>query len=251
LLVRIRDGTERAPSLISLRNIPELRGIEVGEPTRIGAATPVADLVEHAALGETYPVLVEAARRIGSAQIRNAATIGGNLCNASPCADTAPPLLVLDARVRVEGPAGSREVPLEEFFVAPGETRLAPGEVLTHVLIDRPPPGARARFLKHGRVRMDLALVSVAALLATDEGRATRVRVAAGSVAPRPVRLHRVEELLEGEPVTSDLVAEAGALAREEIAPISDVRASAEYRRDLTEVLTRRALGSLAGEEAR
>ncbi|MFQ5844440.1 MAG: FAD binding domain-containing protein, partial [Planctomycetota bacterium] len=185
--------------------------------------------------------------RLGSPQIRNVATVGGNLCRAAPGADLAPPLLVHEARVRLRGAAGSRDLPLEEFMLGPGETCLGPGEVLGAVLLDPPPAGARTVFLKKGRVRMDLSLVSVAVLLELEGKRCRRARVAAGSVAPTPLRLRRVEALLEGRPITPAVAAEARAAAAAEVAPITDVRATESYRRRIAGVFVERALSRLLG----
>lgn len=249
LLARMRSGLEApATALISLRSLPELAAITANGATSIGAMATLTDVSEHPAVGEGYPVLVQAVRRIGSVQIRNAATLGGNLASAAPCADSAPALLVLEARVRIAGRDGHRDLPLAELFTGPRETCLGPEEVLTAILLDPPRPGARGVFLKKTRVHVDLALVSVAVLIELDADRETcsRVRIAAGSVAPTPVRLPEVESLLAEEKITPEVVARAQELAREGIAPISDVRASADYRRHMTGVLLSRALSTLA-----
>jgi carbon-monoxide dehydrogenase medium subunit len=208
--------------------------------------TRIVELVEHRALRERYPVLVEAALRLGSPQIRNVATVGGNLCNASPCADTATPLLVLEARVRLRGPAGERELPLEQLFLGAGETALAPGELLAEIVLLPPGPTARATFKKKGRVRMDLALASATVLVELDGAVCRRARVAAGSVAPTPLRLKEVEALLAGQALTADVLAAAGTAAAGAVSPISDVRCTAEYRRQLVAVYVKRALEELA-----
>jgi CO/xanthine dehydrogenase FAD-binding subunit len=232
VLVQLRDGRRVPPALIALSRVAGLAGIADEDGALIiGAATTVADLAARCPLA----VIAQAARAVGSPQIRNVATVGGNLCNASPCADLAPPLLVLDASVRLEGPEGRRSLPLEDFFEAPGQTRLRPGEILTAIEVPRPAPGTRAAFAKHGRVAMDLALASVAVLVAPDG----RVRVAAGSVAPRPIRLRGVEAALAADPTA---IAEARELAAREVQPISDVRAGAAYRRHLVGALLARAL---------
>ncbi|MFQ6103865.1 MAG: FAD binding domain-containing protein [Candidatus Glassbacteria bacterium] len=241
LLVRIRAGVERPTVLISLRNIEELKGINLGKSTEIGSMTTISEILEHPTLGEAYPVLLDAARPFASMQIRNQATVGGNLCNASPCADMAQVLLVLDARVRIAGPGGRREMSLNEFFLGEGKTHLSPDEVLTSIVIDELPPQARASYMKKRRVQMDLALVSVAVLLEMNGARCTRARVAAGAVAPRPLRLRGVEDQLEDQRIDSNLLMRASELAKQEVSPITDVRTSAEYRRHMTGVLFRRA----------
>jgi carbon-monoxide dehydrogenase medium subunit len=230
-------------TLISLRSIPELEGIDVeGDGVRLGALALVADLLEHPAIAERYPVIKEACRLFASVQIRNAATVGGNLCNASPAADLAPPLLVHDAKVRLRRAGGAREMPLDEFFLGPGRTALAPGEILTDVLLDPPAPGTRTAFLRKTRVRMDIALASVAILVETEGDRCRKARLAAGSVAPTPLRLREVEALLEGKRITPELAVEAGALAARGLQPIDDVRTSAAYRRRIMGVYVKRGL---------
>lgn len=238
-------GDDRPPTLISLRSIPGLDGIEIGPPTRIGAMTLVADVLAHPGIAARFPTINQACHLFASMQIRNAATVGGNLCNASPAADLAPPLLVHDARVRLAGPSGAREMALEELFVGPGRTALDKGEILTDVLLDAPPAGAASTFLRKTRVRMDIALISVAVLLELDGARCTRARVAAGAVAPTPLRLKTVEARLEGETITPELAAEAGALAAQSVDPIDDIRTTAAYRRHMVGVYVKRAIEEL------
>jgi carbon-monoxide dehydrogenase medium subunit len=250
LMVKIKNRQLSPQALISLRSIPELRGIETRGAVRIGAMTTITDLIRDESLREKYPVLVEAARRLGSPQVRNVATLGGNLCNCSPCADTATPLLVLEARAMLRNPRGTREIPLHELFKQPGQTCLATDEVLTHVLVPafnatRKGSGVRAIFFKKGRVKMDLAVASLSVLLQTEGNRIQKARLAAGSVAPVPLRLTRVEDLLEGQNLKSSLIAEARRLAEEGVAPITDIRSTAEYRRHIVGVFVQRALESL------
>jgi carbon-monoxide dehydrogenase medium subunit len=251
LLVQLRAGLLRPPAVVSLRNIPELAGVtaEPGGGLRIGAATPVADLLRHATVVRRYPLLAQALRVMASPQIRNVATLGGNLCNASPCADTAPPLLAYEARVVLRSARGRRELPLEEFFRGPGETDCRAGELLAAVRLPAPPPGARVLFHKQRRVHLDLALASIAVLLQLRGTSCRKARLAAGSVGPTPLRLHEVERLLEGRTVTAELAAEAGTLAAQTVSPITDLRSTAEWRRRIVEVRVRRALLELAGLE--
>jgi carbon-monoxide dehydrogenase medium subunit len=245
LMVQIRTRIVNPPALISLRNISELRGIEPGKITRIGSMTTISEILAHQRLGKIYPALHDAARPFASMQIRNLATIGGNLCNASPCADFAPVLLVLDARICIEGTDGQREISLEDFFIGPGETCLSPDEVLTSIVLEKPAPGAKATYLRKSRVRMDLALASVAVLLEMDGDTCSHARVAAGAVAPRPIRLRTVEAALESHRIDKDLLARARALAEQDVAPITDVRSSADYRRKMIGVLFKRAVESI------
>ncbi len=245
VMVRVREGSMRPAALVSLSRVFELQRVEPGPPLVIGAGVKVADLEANQDVARSFPVLVQAARLLGSVQIRNAATIGGNRCNASPCADLAPPLLVNDARAQIQSGAGVREVPLEDFFVGPRRSVLEPGELLRAVVIDAPPSGSRAVFLKKGRVQMDIALGSVAVLLAVDGSRCARARVAAGSLGPRPMRLREVERVLEKSELDDGTIARAREAAEAEVRPISDVRASADYRRHLAGALLERAVRAL------
>jgi len=233
------------PALISLRNIEELRGIETGAGIRIGGGAVLADVARHPGVREALPALVRAIGVLASPQIRNVATIGGNLCNASPCADTAPPLLVYEARLELAAPGGRREVPLCDFFRGPKVSDRAPGEVLTAILVPRPSPAARATFASKGRVAMDLSLASLALLIESEDRRCTRARVAAGAVAPTPLRLRGVESALEGRELDADTIARARVMATEEVMPIDDVRSSAAYRRHIIGVFLERAIGEV------
>jgi CO/xanthine dehydrogenase FAD-binding subunit len=246
IMVRIKNRHIVPIGLISLRSIADLDRVEVGDVTRIGAITTIGDLIGRAELREKFPVLVHAARELGSVQIRNVATVGGNLCNASPCADTALPLLVHGARVELTGPDEKREMPLDKFFVGPGATCLRQNEVLTAVLLDSPSPRTKTSFQKKGRVKMDIAVASLAVLAEMEGEVVKKARVAAGSVAPVPLRLGKVEKLLDGQEIDPALIAEAENAARAEISPISDVRATADYRRHIVGVYLSRALKKLA-----
>lgn len=250
VMVRIKGRVEQPAALISLRGIEALRGVELGAGgTRVGAATTIAELLDHAELCERYPGLSQAARLIGSAQIRSVATLGGNLGNASPCADTAPPLLTMEARLELVGPDGSREVGIEELFVGPGQTCLASEELIAALLLPPPNPDARELFQKKRRVAMDLALASVAIRIELDGARCRGARIAAGSVAPTPVRLKAAETALEGEELSDDTIAAARLAAVEAIAPIDDIRASADYRRQIVGVYVQRGIKRLMTED--
>jgi len=245
VMVRIRNRDITPEALVSLRNISDLRGIDVGSVTSIGGSTTIAELTEHPELKKMFPLLVQAARKLGSAQIRNAATIAGNLCNCSPCADTAPALIVLDARAQVKSPDSEREVSMEELFVGPGQSCLNRDEILASIILDPTDPGARAVYMKKGRVKMDLAIASVAVLLVMKGDRCTKARVAAGSVAPVPLRLKEVEKVLKGAVITEDVIEKAKAEAMKSVEPIDDVRASADYRRHIVGVFVQRAVRQL------
>jgi carbon-monoxide dehydrogenase medium subunit len=247
LLVQIKNRELQPPALISLRSIPEIATIEVNGNARIGALATISDIIQHPELGHNYPVLVEAAKRLGSVQIRNVATIGGNLCNCSPSADMALPLLVHEAKVRLQTSKASRKIPLEKFFTGPGKSCLASDEILTDILLYPPHQNTKAAFLKKGRVKMDLAIASLAVLLEMNGRRCLKSRIAAGSVAPMPLRLSKVEALLEGADISKNLVSKAQQLATKTVSPITDVRATKEYRRHIIGTYIKRGLEKALG----
>ena len=234
--------------MLNLRRIEGLSGIDAGgSEIRIGAATTVSEVRASAALAKIAPVLVEAAERFASEQIRNAASIGGNLCNASPAGDMIPPLLVLGASAELAcvqgGAVQTRRVPLERFFVSPGKSVKLPQELLVAVVFDRPASGFKARFRKSGpRPALEISTVSVAVGARVDGGRLSGVRVAMGSVAPTPLRARHVEAALEGKPLDTATIAAAVAAATEDAKPIDDVRASAWYRGHLVKVFVEEVL---------
>jgi CO/xanthine dehydrogenase FAD-binding subunit len=244
LLVRMRRGGAKAPSaLISLRAVPELAVLEAsGSAMRVGAAVPVADVARHPTVRAWFPALAGALGALGSRQVQNVATVGGNLCRAAPCADSAPPLLVHEARVELWSPRGTRVIPLPEFFRGPGVTARADDEILAAILLERPPAGAGTAFLRRSRVRMDLSTANLAALVVVDRGACTLARVAAGSVAPVPLRLRETERALAGSRLDDATVARASEIAMGEVLPITDVRSTAEYRRHLVGVFLGRAV---------
>jgi len=245
LMVQIKNRELSPPVLISLRSIAELIGIEAGQTSRIGALTTISDISQHPELAQKFPLLQEAARNLGSFQIRNVATIGGNLCNCSPSADMALPLLVLEAKLKLQRPQGTRLIPVEELFKGPGKTCLSLDEILTDILLTQLGQNSKSIFLKKGRVKMDLAIASLAVMLETEGKKCLKARLAAGSVAPVPLRLKEVEALLEGKLLTKDLIEKAQELAMKVITPISDIRASRQYRRQILAVLIKRALEKL------
>lgn len=184
---------------------------------------------------------------MASMQIRNLATIGGNLCNAAPSADLAPPLIALEGTAVIAGPDGERRILLDQFFLGPGQTALAPGELLVAVELPVPHPRAAAVYLKNSpRRAMDIAVVGVAAAIAWLDRRCEVVRIVLGAVAPTPLRARRAENLLLGQEISQERVAEAARTAAQEAQPIDDVRGSAWYRRRMVDVLVRRALLQLA-----
>jgi len=175
--------------------------------------------------------------------VRNLATVGGNLCNAAPSADMAPPLLALDAEAVIAGRRGRRAVPLAEFFLGVRRTVLAPDELLVDIRVPRPGPRSGGSYLRHTpRRELDIAVVGVASQLTLADGRCAKARIALAAVAPTPLRAREAEQALEGRPISPEALAGAATLATEAVRPISDQRGSAEFRRHLVRVLTRRTL---------
>jgi carbon-monoxide dehydrogenase medium subunit len=260
LVVQMKEAATRFPypaHIVNITRIPELRGIGFSgrEGLRIGAGATMAEIAGHPAVRERYPALAEGAGVVGSWQTMNMATLGGNLCNAAPSADTAPPLLALEARAVIAGPTGRRTVAVEEFFAGPGRTVLAPDELLAEVRIPAPAAGTGSAYQRHTpRKQMDIAVVGVAAAHTLEGGSVRRARIALGAVAPTPLRARGAEASLEGAPLTPEAISHAAGIAATECSPISDVRGSAEFRRHLVQVMTRRMLeaaGARAGIQLR
>ncbi len=243
LLVRMHDRHWNPAYVVDIKKIPGLTGITVNGDggITIGAATTLNAIARHPAITARYTVLAEAAHVVGSYQVRNRATIGGNICNASPAADTAASLLALEAMVSITGPDGERRVPLAEFFTGPGKTVLVPGELVTTIELPTLPAGSVSTYRKLMRTRaVDLSQVGLAVVVAGGA-----VRIALGAVAATPIRATGAEALLAGRSMP-DL--DIPAIAREVAAaasPISDLRASREYRLHMIEVMARRALTDL------
>ncbi|MEN8150609.1 MAG: xanthine dehydrogenase family protein subunit M [Planctomycetota bacterium] len=231
-------------TLLSVHQIPELVGVTVdGGVMTIGAATTATDLIRDLLVAEHVPILATVADRLASAQIRNLATIGGNLANASPAGDLINPLLLLDARLVLASQAGEREVPVEEFFTGPGETVREPTELLTAIRIAIPPPNRSFHFEKAGtRPSMECSVVTVGVAFTPRDGEMTDVRVAFGSLAPVPLRGRQTEAALEGKALTPETIDAAAEAAATEVSPIDDVRGTADYRRALAAEFLRRLL---------
>ena len=241
-------------TLMNIRRIEGLGGIGLTNgKIRIGTQTTVTGIMKDPLLNELAPVLVETANRFASDQIRNAASLGGNICNASPAGDMIIPLLVLDADVELaswkDGAVHTRLVPLHEFFTAPGATVRQANELLTAVIFDQPAVNFVARFRKSGpRPALEISTVSIGIGGRLESGSFSDVRVAMGAVAPTPLRAQRVEAALEGKPLDTDTIKAAVASACADATPIDDVRASKWYRDHLVRVFTEEVLNHvLAG----
>ncbi|GIV67289.1 xanthine dehydrogenase family protein subunit M [Caldilinea sp.] len=247
LIVALRERRIETDLVIDIKGIPEVEEIAYSptEGLRIGAATPCYRIYRHPDVIRRYPGIVDAASLIGGIQIQGRASFGGNLCNASPAADSIPALIVHSAVCEIARPQGRRRVPAEEFCVAPGRTVLGKGEFLVSLHLPSPPPrfgGAYLRFIP--RNEMDIAIVGVGAAVQLDESRRRIVaaRVALGAVAPTPLFVPEAGEALIGAEVGEEAFAQAAAIAQAAARPITDMRGTAEFRRHLVGVLTRRAL---------
>lgn len=254
LLIDLREGACEVKHLVDLGGVEELRYIrEDGGQIRIGSRTTHTQLLRSELIAAKAPVLKEAVSSVGSVQIRNMGTIGGNLCTASPGADTAPPLLVLDAEVNIASLEGSRSIALSGLFAGPKRNSLRPGELLTEIRFPVPPAGSGASFQKLGRRRgCTLSLLNAAAYLEVDGDICREVRVAFGACAPTPTRMPDVEEMLRGKMLNSQVIEKVASACYGLVKPSTraHTRASAEYRRAMSCVLMRRSLTN-ALEQAR
>jgi carbon-monoxide dehydrogenase medium subunit len=256
LIPKTRDAVWAPDVVVDVKALPGLREIRVEElvpccgtaPAAclyVGAAARMSEIARSEVVHSHWDLLAQGAAAMGNAQVRNRATIGGNLCTASPAADTAPALLALEADVQIQGPDGMRCVPITRFFRGPGQTVLRRGEIVVGLLVPRPPEGAVGVFRKLSRRKAgDLSVVSVAALAfpAADDPTRYRWRIALGAVAPTPIRSPQAEAILNQGGLDEERIDEAAAAAYGCCCPIDDVRASAEYRRAMVVNITRRTI---------
>ena len=247
IIVQMKDEYARPTVIIDVKNIPELNRLEWGEDEtlHIGAAVPLSKIVVFPPVKERFGILYQACSLIGSVQIRNRGTVGGNICNAAPSADTPPPLLCLGAKAILAQPGETRVVPLESFFHGPGQTALALNELLVRIEIPGPPTHSAGCYLRiTPGEEMDIGVVGIASflVLAKSKNLCQEARIALGAVAPTPIRAPQAEAILAGRILTEAAIEEAAERAAESARPISDLRGSAEYRREMVKVLTRRTL---------
>ena len=251
LVVQMKMERDCPSLVISLAGIEKLRGITSQDGLNIGAMTTIRDVAGSATVRGQYAALYEACQAFSTVQIMVMGTIGGNLCNASPAADTAPALLALDAGVNLVTGEGSRNVPLGDFFTGPGKTVLARGEVMQSITVPEPQVGTGSAFLKVSRVIADISQVCAAVRVVRDGDRIIDCRIALGAVAPTPVRIGHAEESLTGTAGGVEAFERAARIVAEDIRPISDVRATAAYRLHAAKVIVRDALTTVwqrAGE---
>lgn len=245
LVVQMRYRECTPKYLVNLKPIPGLDYIaEEGGGLRLGALATIRSIETSPLIRERFGILAQAAHLLGSVQVRNLATVGGNLCHAAPSAETAGPLLALGAKAKITGPGGERVIPLEKFFLGPSQTALKRGEILTELQVPPPSPRSAGVYLKHSiRKAMDIAFVGTGVVveLAEGDGVCRDIRIALGAVAPTPMRAPRAEALLRGKKLEEGRLREAGEVASQECSPISDIRCSAEHRREIVKVFVRRA----------
>jgi CO/xanthine dehydrogenase FAD-binding subunit len=252
IIVQVREGRREVDLLVDVKAIPEANELsyDARRGLRLGAAVPCYRIYEHKEIARIYPGLTDAVSLVGGIQIQSRASVGGNLCNASPAADTIPPLIAYEAVCVIAGPNGTREVPVEKFCVGPGKTVLGKGEFLLslHMLSPRPRSGAHyQRFIP--RNEMDIAVVGVGASVTLDESRqrCLAARVALAAVAPTPLLVSEAGDALVDEPLSDKQIDRAAKVAQAAARPISDMRGDADYRRHLVGVLTKRVLqGAIA-----
>lgn len=246
LIPQMREGRRQVAQVVDLKRVPELTSISTHADGGLvlGAAASASSIARHAAVASAYPAVAGSAQLIGSLQVQNRASLGGNICNAAPSADAVPALICHQARVRVAGPGGGREEPLEAFICGPGKTSLGQGEILVSIILPPSAPKSAAKYLRFTpRREMDIAIAGAAAWTRLGaDGKIAEARIVLASVGPKPIRAPSAERKLLGELPTSTLFEAAGKLAAADAQPISDTRGSADYRRTLVAVLTARAL---------
>ena len=251
-LVRWRAGFWSPDYVVNIQRVPGLSRVVYSRSNglRLGALVTIQTLEQHPAIRRHYPALASAAASFAGVQVRNLATVGGNICNASPSGDMLPALLAYGAECRLSGPDGHRQVALDQLFTGPGQTVLAQDEVLTEITLPPPPANTGALYIKHSpRGAMDIATVGVSSLVAVDRsGTCTEARIALGAVAPTPLRAYAAEDMLRGQRLDAELLQAATDQAVSQASPIDDVRGTAGYRRQMVGVLTRRTLERAAAE---
>ena len=249
LLIFMRVGRRTPDVVIDAKKIPELTQLEVAsDQLTIGASVTCREIWENAEIAAKFPALIDATTLIGGVQIQGRASIGGNLCNAAPSADTVPAIIAYGATAHVANNSGTRDLPVEEICTGPGQTSLAADEILVNITVPMPPASAGAKFLRFiPRNEMDIAVANVGSYVELDGNNIKSARVAIGAVAPTPLFVEAAGNSLVGKTISDEAIATAAAIAREAASPINDMRGTVEHRKQLVEVLTRRTLnGAIA-----
>lgn len=247
LIDQMRQNRRSPAIVMDVKRIPEMMRLEwvPGDGLHLGAAVPCTDTAASSVVAENFKSIQESCLLVGSVQIQNRASAGGNICNSAPSADTVPGFITFSARAVIAGPKGLREVLLEDFFTGPGQNVMEPDEILLETIVPPPPPNSSSHYLRFiPRNEMDIAVAGVGSMLVIEPGtrRCTQARISLASVAPTPVRAKAAEAALEGQEITADLINEVGELAVSASSPITDVRGTVEYRKELVKTLTRRTL---------
>ena len=251
LLVNMKKKTTSTNLVVSLSKIKALQKVSFSPRTglSLGSMVRIAEIEASPVIKENYPILSKAAGRIGSPQVRNRATIGGNICSARPAGDTIGPLIACGATVQITGPDGVRDEPVESIFKGPGQTTIGTNEILTGIKLKKPVSHTGSSYIKYTiRNAMEIALVSVTTLVAIEDGVCKSARIVLGAVGPTFIKCPAAEEYLVGQKISPGIAEKAGQLAVDACHPITDVRASADYRRDLVMVLVQRSLQEAASE---
>jgi aerobic carbon-monoxide dehydrogenase medium subunit len=244
LLPQMKNSVVMPKRVIDLSGVARVKILECdAKGLRIGAAVPARQVEQDPRVRNGYAAVAESAALLGSVQVRNLATVGGNICNAAPSADMAPPLVALEAQAVIAGPKGERRVPLSEFFTGVRKTVVGPDELLVEIFVPAPGPHSGGCYIRHTpRRELDIAVVGVASQVTMANGVCAKARISLAAVAPTPVRATAAEAALEGKPLTPELIERAADLAGQVAKPISDQRGSADFRRHLVRILTRRTL---------
>ena len=245
VMVQTRNRTLRLECVVDITKIPGLDYIDYDEKRglRLGAATTIRAIEKSSVIKRVYPALAQAAEHLGSMAIRNVATVGGNLCNAMPSADTAQPLLAYSAKAKIVGPRGERVVPLDEFHTGVGKTVLKPGEILVEFQVPTPPPGTQGMYLKYTRSAVDLAVVGVAVVMTLDSGVCKDVRIVCGAVAPTPMRARKAEEIIRGKKLDQALIDKCAEAASGEAHPrAGSIRGTPEDKKEVVGIFVKEAL---------
>lgn len=247
LIIPMKDHAIRPEPeyLIDIKKIKGLDHLEYDEAEglKVGALTTLRTLEFSPLIKEKYPAVAAAAKSIASTQIRAKGTMAGNICNASPSCDSGPIVVASDARIQIHGKDGDREIKGSKFFKGVKKTALEPGDIVTGIVFPPLAENQRAVYMKHAvRKAMDLAIVGIAAIITAESGICTEARLAAGAVAATPIRLTAAEEYLTGKELTDEVIEEAADIAMKSCSPISDIRASKEYRSAMVKVFTKRAI---------
>lgn len=239
----MKRGLLAPECVIDITKIPDISYIRVEDSVlKLGALTTIETIRKSPLIEQNYRALHMASEEMGSTIIRNIATIGANICRASPASDMVPPLMVLMANLRIYGPKGIRTIPLEDFFLGFGKTKINMGEILYEIEVPTSPD--KQAFAKLKRTKEDLAKINISTAFNFSDGKCAGIKIALGSVAPKVVRAEKTEKFLEGKELSEETVAEASQIIQGEIKPIDDVRSTAEYRREMSKVLLKRVIKS-------